>query len=68
LWFEASLGKNQEDFISNTSQVWWYMPVITAKQEVEVGGSQGEPSLGKGSKLYLKNKLKVKGLEVWLKW
>jgi hypothetical protein len=41
------------------------MPVILARWEVEVGES---PAPGKSTRPYLKNKLKQKGLEVWLKW
>jgi hypothetical protein len=43
------------------------MPIIPATQEVEVGGSWSEDSLGKNVKLYLKNELKAKGLWMWLK-
>jgi hypothetical protein len=44
----------------------WYMPVFLATLEVEVGESQSEAGLGKSTRLYLKNKLKLKGLGLWL--
>jgi hypothetical protein len=40
--------------------VSWFIPIIPAIQEAEVGGSQSEASLGKSVRLYLKNKLKAK--------
>jgi outer membrane receptor for ferrienterochelin and colicin len=49
--------------------VWWCTPVIPATQEVKTEGSKLEASLGQVStRPYLKNKLKAKGLGVWLKW
>jgi hypothetical protein len=47
--------------------MWWHMPEIPATWEVEVGGSQLEASPGKCMRPYLKNKLKQKRLEMWLK-
>jgi hypothetical protein len=38
------------------------MPIISPTSEEEIGGSQLEADLGKGMRLYLKNKLKAKGL------
>jgi hypothetical protein len=38
------------------------MPTISATWDVEVRGSQSKASLSKSERLYLKNKLKVKGL------
>jgi hypothetical protein len=44
-----------------SQQVWWYIPVIPATQEAEVGRSPFEAILGKVSmRPYLKNKLKQK--------
>jgi hypothetical protein len=43
--------------------------VVPAIWQLELGGSQLEASLDKVSvRPYLKNKLKAKGREVWLKW
>jgi hypothetical protein len=42
--------------------------IIPALREVEVGGSQSEASLSKSLRPYLKNKLRAKGLGVWLEW
>jgi hypothetical protein len=47
------------------SREWWYM--ISATQEVEVGGLWSEAGPGKSLRPYLKNKPKAKGLGVWLK-
>jgi hypothetical protein len=41
-------------------QVWWFMPAIPAIQEVEVGGSQSQDSLGKNTRSYAKNKTRSK--------
>jgi hypothetical protein len=40
--------------------VWWYIPVIPASQEVEVGESWSEAEPSKNMRPYLKNKLKAK--------
>jgi hypothetical protein len=42
--------------------------VIPSTQEVEVEGWCSEPSQDKSIRPYLKNKLKAKGLAMWLKW
>jgi hypothetical protein len=42
--------------------------VVPSAQEAEVGGSQFKVSPGKSLRLHLKNKLKTKGLGMWLKW
>jgi hypothetical protein len=50
----------------------WYpaKPMVLTIQEVEAGGSWYEGGLGKRMRLYLKNKIKAKGLGLieWLKW
>jgi hypothetical protein len=48
------------------SWAWQYTSVILAKSKV--GRSQSQASPGKSARPYLKNNLKLKGLEVWLKW
>jgi hypothetical protein len=52
---------------SSQGWVWWCMSVIPAAQEEEVGGLQSEASQCKSARPYLKNKLKEKGVGVWLK-
>jgi hypothetical protein len=52
--------------VRELSYGWWYILVILATQEVKVGGSGSEASLGKSVKPYLKNKLKAKGLGAML--
>jgi hypothetical protein len=47
-------------------QMWWYMPVIPATQEAEVGRAWLEVGLGKIVRPYMKNKLKANVLRV--KW
>jgi hypothetical protein len=44
------------------------MPVILATQEVEVGGSLPEASLGKSMRPYMKIKLKAKKTEGIAQW
>jgi hypothetical protein len=46
----------------------WYIPIIPATLEAQIGGSQFKTSSGKVSmRPYLKNKLKGKRLQVWLR-
>jgi hypothetical protein len=45
-------------------QVWWYMPVIPASLEVEIGGSWSEASLGKIARPYSKKQTKAKMVQV----
>jgi hypothetical protein len=47
--------------------MWWHKSVITTKKEIEVGRSQFETGLRQKVRLYLKNNLKQKELEVWIK-
>jgi hypothetical protein len=54
-------------FKNYLSRAWWYMPIIPATQEVEVGVLQFNTGLDKNSRPYLKNKLKQKQLGTWLK-
>jgi hypothetical protein len=42
--------------------MWWFIPVILATQDSQMA------SLDKSTRFSLKNKLKQKGLCVWLKW
>jgi hypothetical protein len=45
------------------------IPVTSAIQEVEVGGSWSKVDQGKNLSLYLKNKVKkAEELGVWFKW
>jgi hypothetical protein len=44
------------------------MLVILVFPEAYVGGFQSKAGPGKSMRSYLKNKLKAKGLEAWLKW
>jgi hypothetical protein len=45
------------------------MSIIPPTQEAEVGGLRFKACLGKFSmRSYLKNKVKAKSLEAWLKW
>jgi hypothetical protein len=44
------------------------MPIIPPAQEAEVGELQSKTNPSKSTKPSLKNKLKAKGLRVWLKW
>jgi hypothetical protein len=56
------LGEKLVRPFSKTSEAWWGIPVVTATQETEVGGSQGRAIQGKISGItYQKNKLKAKG-------
>jgi hypothetical protein len=40
--------------MKKSQQEWWFMPVISAKWEVEVGRSQSEAGSGKSARPYLK--------------
>jgi hypothetical protein len=62
-------AKVSEHLCQKTSQEWWLMPRIPVRLEVEVAESQSKASLGQKSETLLeRDKLKKKGLEVWLKW
>jgi hypothetical protein len=44
------------------------MPTVPATWEVKIEVSWSEANPSKSKRPYLKNKLKAKGLGVWLKW
>jgi hypothetical protein len=47
-------------------QVWWLILVISTIQEVEIGGSRSQSSPRQKCEI-LSEKIKQKGMEVWLK-
>jgi hypothetical protein len=50
-------------------QAWRHVTVILVYGATKIGEFHSEGSLGKvNMRLYLKNKPKAKGLEIWLKW
>jgi hypothetical protein len=60
-WEDSLAWKKVSKILSqNTSQECWYIPIVPANQEAEVGGSW----LGAKARLYLKNKLKQKKKEL----
>jgi hypothetical protein len=63
--FKTSLGQKVSEIPSQqTSWAWWFISVLSAMQKAEVGGSPSEDIPGKSMRLYLKNKLKQKEMEV----
>jgi hypothetical protein len=46
-WLQASMDKCEQDPISKTRWAWWFISVVPATQEAEVGGFQSESSWGK---------------------
>jgi hypothetical protein len=46
--------------------VWWFIPVIPAIWEAEVGELWSKASPSKTMRFYLKNELKAKGLGVYV--
>jgi hypothetical protein len=64
---QVSLEKKSETSSQPVSWVWWNEPVIPAVQAIDRRIKEsGQPWVK--TKDCLKNNLKKKGLEMWLKW